>query len=251
MACEQSRLNVDKYYEKLTTKEQQIKQLLRQNKKEEARRQLTMFKVMKDQIIHLEQLCSTLEKELIKLEVNIQSGNLINALQTAQSMQKDQEKLRDNLENIVMDLKDKEAQENEIKNLLTELNAENPEEQEELDSMLSEFERQVVEDKMKSITNAPVKQIAQQNQNLNQQNQNVNQQYQNVNQQSQNVNQEYQKAQYSGQSHSQGQQYQLPSLVYSQQMSSNQHGVQNSKSGDREQIDEISQMLVEMSKNVN
>jgi len=143
-ATEESRQNVEKFYEKLTRKETQIKELLKMNKKDEARRQLALFKTMKDQIVNLENLCTTLEKELIKLEVNMQSANLVKALQTANELQKDQEKLRDNLENIVMDLKEKEVQENEIKNLLQELSNGNPEENEELDNMMGEFEKQLM-----------------------------------------------------------------------------------------------------------
>jgi len=156
-ATEESRQNVEKFYEKLTRKETQIKELLKMNKRDEARRQLALFKTMKDQIMNLENLCTTLEKELIKLEVNMQSANLVKALQTANELQKDQEKLRDNLENIVMDLKEKEAQENEIKNLLQELSQGNPEENEEIDNMLGEFEKQVMDEKMDSIMNIPVK----------------------------------------------------------------------------------------------
>lgn len=156
-ATQESRQNVEKFYEKLTRKEAQIKELLRLNKRDEARRQLALFKTMKDQIVNLENLGTTLEKELIKLEVNLQSANLVKALQTANELQKDQEKLRDNLENIVMDLKEKEAQENEIKNLLSELSQGNPEENEEIDNMLGEFEKQVMDEKMDSINNVPVK----------------------------------------------------------------------------------------------
>jgi len=156
-ATEESRQNVEKFYEKLTRKEAQIKELLKQNKRDEARRQLALFKTMKDQIVNLENLCTTLEKELIKLEVSMQSANLVKALQTANELQKDQEKLRDNLENIVMDLKEKEAQEAEIKNLLQELSTGNPEENEEIDNMLGEFEKQVMEEKMDNLNGVPVK----------------------------------------------------------------------------------------------
>jgi len=102
---------------------------------------MALFKVMKDQIVNLENLGTTLEKELIKLEVNLQSATLVKALQAANDLQKDQEKLRDNLENIVMDLKEKEAQENEIKNLLSELSSGTEEENQDIDNMLNDFEK--------------------------------------------------------------------------------------------------------------
>jgi len=158
-ATEESRQNVENFYSKLTRKEDQIKQLLKANKREEARRQLALFKTMKDQIVNLENLCTTLEKELIKLEVNMQSASLVKALQTANEMQKDQEKLRDDLENVVMDLKEREQQEHEIRNLVQELSGGTAEENEEIDAMLGEFEKQVMDEKMDSLNSMPVKSI--------------------------------------------------------------------------------------------
>jgi len=156
-AVEESRQNVENFYNKLTKKENQIKELLKMNKRDEARRQMALFKVMKDQIVNLENLGTTLEKELIKLEVNMQSATLVKALQAANDLQKDQEKLRDNLENIVMDLKEKEAQENEIKNLLQELSNGTEEENQDIDNMLNDFEKQVMDEKIQSIIDVPVK----------------------------------------------------------------------------------------------
>jgi len=157
-AVEESRNNVEKFYEKLTKKEVQIKSLLATGKRDEARRHLTLFKVMKDQIVNLENLCTTLEKELIRLEVNMQSATLVVALQQANELQKDQDKLRDNLENIVMDLKEKEAQENEIKNLLSELSTGTEEENEDIDRMMNEMEQDVHDQKAQQIMDIPVKQ---------------------------------------------------------------------------------------------
>jgi hypothetical protein len=156
-AVEASRQNVDNFYAKLEKKEGQIKELLKANKREEARRQITLFKVMKDQIVNLENLGTTLEKELIKLEVNIQSAELVKALKTANDLQKDQEKLRDDLENVVMDLKEKEAQENEIKNLLQELSTGTEEENQEVDNLMNQFERENMEEKMDSLNMVAVK----------------------------------------------------------------------------------------------
>jgi len=156
-AVESSRQNVDNFYTKLEKKEGQIKELLKANKREEARRQLTLFKVMKDQIVNLENLGTTLEKELIKLEVNIQSSELVKALKSANELQKDQEKLRDDLENVVMDLKEKEAQENEIKNLLQELSTGTEEENQEIDNLMNQFERENMDEKMDSLNMVPVK----------------------------------------------------------------------------------------------
>lgn len=156
-AVESSRNNVDNFYTKLQKKENQIKELMKANKREEARRQMTLFKVMKDQIVNLENLGTTLEKELIKLEVNLQSAELIRALQTANTLQKDQEKLRDDLENVVMDLKEKEAQESEIKNLLQELSQGTEEENQDIDNMMNQFEKDLMDEKMDSLNMVPVK----------------------------------------------------------------------------------------------
>jgi len=43
--------------------------MVKAGKREEARRHLGLFKTMKDQIVFLENLCTTAEKELIKIEI--------------------------------------------------------------------------------------------------------------------------------------------------------------------------------------
>ena len=156
-ATEESRKSVEDFYTKLTRKENQIKDLLKQNKRDEARRQLGLFKTMKDQIINLENLCTTLERELIKLEVNMQSEKLVEVFKTANDLLKGQDKFRDDLENLVMDLKERDAQDQELKNLMQELVQGNPEETEEIDQLMNQFEQEVVDEKMNSITNVPVK----------------------------------------------------------------------------------------------
>ena len=172
-AINEGRQQVDQFYTKLDKKEKEIKILINQGKKEDARKKLTLFKVMKDQIVMFENLVLTLEKEHMKNEMLFNSRGLVEGLKMANELAKGHDKLKEDLEDVLLEKQEREAKQQEINALMRELVAGTEEENQEINGMLDEFEHAIHEEKIREINSIPLRDASTGNKTINNQQKNV------------------------------------------------------------------------------
>ena len=103
---------------------------------------------------------------------------MIDVFKDAMTLQQEQEKNRDFLEDFLLDKKEMDEQNKEVGNLLNEIAAGDVEEQEEVDRMFKEFENEAFDDQLDALNDIPLQNVTGQrtfdqntNQNYNQQQQ--------------------------------------------------------------------------------
>jgi len=129
-------------------------------KKKTLEKKLALFRVLKDEIGMLENLVITLEKEQIKNEMLFNTRGLVEGLRMANELSKGHEKLREDMEEVLLEKQEREARQQEINGLLKELTAGTEEENDEINDMLNQFEQNIHEEKIRAINEIPVKGIA-------------------------------------------------------------------------------------------
>lgn len=154
---EEMREKIEIGYKKLDEKQNKIKELIRQKKKNEAKRQLQVFKTFQEELAKQENMCIILEKTKIQLEVASETSKMIDVFKDAMTLQKEAEKNREFLEDFLLDKKEMDDQNKEIGKLLSDIAAGDEEEQEEIDQMYKDLEQEVLDDKLDEINTVPVK----------------------------------------------------------------------------------------------
>lgn len=154
---EEMRNKIEVGYAKIDDKQAKVKELIRQKKKNEAKRQLQVLKTFQEELAKQENMCIILEKTKIQLEVAADTSKMVDVFKDAVSLQKEAEKNRDFLEDFLMEKKEMDDANKEIGQLLNDIAAGDTEEQEELDDMYKALEQEVLDEKIEGINQDPLK----------------------------------------------------------------------------------------------
>jgi len=154
---EEMREKIEVYYERVDQKQAKVKELIRQKKKNEAKRQLQVLKAIQEELAKQENLCIILEKTKIQLEVAADTTKMVDVFKDAVSLQKEAEKNREFFEDFLIDKREMDEQNKEIGNLLNEIAAGDEQEREEIDDLYKELEQEVLDEQIDNINNDPLK----------------------------------------------------------------------------------------------
>jgi hypothetical protein len=154
---EEMREKIEIGYKKIDDKQAKIKDLIRQKKKNEAKRQLQVLKTYQEELAKQENMCIILEKTKIQLEVAADTSKMVDVFKDAVSLQKEAEKNREFLEDFLMDKREMDEQNKEIGNLLNDIALGDEQEKEELDNMFAAMEQEVLDEQIDNINNDPLK----------------------------------------------------------------------------------------------
>jgi hypothetical protein len=154
---EEMREKIEIGYKKIDDKQAKIKDLIRQKKKNEAKRQLQVLKTYQEELAKQENMCIILEKTKIQLEVAADTSKMVDVFKDAVSLQKEAEKNREFLEDFLMDKREMDEQNKEIGNLLNDIAIGDEQEKEELDNMFAEMEKEVLDEQIDNLNNDPLK----------------------------------------------------------------------------------------------
>jgi hypothetical protein len=154
---EEMREKIEVYYAKCDQKQAKVKELIRQKKKNEAKRQLQVLKAIQEELAKQENMCIILEKTKIQLEVAADTSKMVDVFKDAVSLQKEAEKNREFLEDFLIDKREMDEQNKEIGNLLNDIAAGTEEEKEEIDDLYKELEQEVLDEQIDNINNDPLK----------------------------------------------------------------------------------------------
>jgi len=152
----ESKERIDLQYAKIEKQEAKIKELIAKGKRTEAKRQLMTFKMLQEELMKSENLVTTLEKAKVQLEASLETKSMIDALKTANEIQKQLDQNRDQIEDVLMDRKELEQDQKEISNLISELANGTEEEREEIDELYKQYEKEVFEEKAMNLNTKPV-----------------------------------------------------------------------------------------------
>lgn len=156
---EEMREKIEIGYKKVDEKQEKVKDLIRQKKKNEAKRQLQVLKTFQEELAKQENMCIILEKTKIQLEVAADTSKMVDVFKDAVSLQKEAEKNREFLEDFLIDKREMDEQNKEIGNLLSDIAAGDEQEKEELDDMYKELEQEVLDEKIDTINQDPLKNV--------------------------------------------------------------------------------------------
>jgi len=156
---EEIRQKIDINYKKIDQKQNLVKDLIRNKKKVEAKRHLLSLKQLQEEVAKQENMCIMLEKSKIQLEGTQDTTSVIDALKSANEMQKDVERNRDYLEDFLVDKREMDAQNAEIGNLLNDIAAGDQDEKDEIDRMYAEIEGETLEEDISRINREPLKNV--------------------------------------------------------------------------------------------
>jgi len=154
---EEMRDKIDVGYRRIDEKQEKVKDLIRQKKKTEAKRQLQILKTYQEELAKQENMCIILEKTKIQLEVAADTSKMVEVFKDAATLQKEAEKNREFLEDFLIDKKEMDEQNKEIGNLLSDIAAGDEQEKEDIDDMYKELEQEVLEEKIDNINQDPLK----------------------------------------------------------------------------------------------
>jgi len=154
---EEMRQKIEIGYQKIDDKQAKVKDLIRQKKKNEAKRQLQVLKTFQEELAKQENMCIILEKTKIQLEVAADTSKMVDVFKDAVSLQKEAEKNREFLEDFLIEKKEMDDQNKEIGQLLSDIAAGDEQEKEELDDLYKELEQEVLDEQMEKINQDPLK----------------------------------------------------------------------------------------------
>jgi len=154
---EEMRSKIDLGYQKIDEKQERVKELIRQKKKNEAKRQLQVLKTFQEELAKQENMCIILEKTKIQLEVAADTSKMVDVFKDAVSLQKEAEKNREFLEDFLIDKREMDEQNKEIGNLLNDIAAGDEQEKDELDEMYKQMEDEVLQGEIDKINQDPLK----------------------------------------------------------------------------------------------
>jgi len=154
---EEMRQKIEVGYAKIDDKQARVKDLIRQKKKNEAKRQLQVLKTFQEELAKQENMCIILEKTKIQLEVAADTSKMVDVFKDAVSLQKEAEKNREFLEDFLIEKKEMDDQNKEIGQLLSDIAAGDEQEKEELDDLYNELEQEVLDEQMEKINQDPLK----------------------------------------------------------------------------------------------
>ena len=154
---EEMREKIEIGYRKIDEKQDKVKDLIRQKKKNEAKRQLQVLKTYQEELAKQENMCIILEKTKIQLEVAADTSKMVEVFKDAASLQKEVDKNREFLEDFLIDKKEMDDQNKEIGQLLSDIAAGDEQEKEEIDDMYKELEQEVLDERIENINQDPLK----------------------------------------------------------------------------------------------
>jgi Snf7. len=153
---EEMREKIDIGYKKLDEKQNKIKDLIRQKRKAEAKRQLQVFKTFQEELAKQENMCIILEKTKIQLEVAAETSKMVEVFKDAMSLQKEVEKNVDFLQDFLLDKKEMDEQNKQVGDLLSEIAAGDEQEIEDVERMYKELEGEIMDEKLDDINADPL-----------------------------------------------------------------------------------------------
>jgi len=156
---EEIKERIDINYQKIDKKQALVKDLIRNKKKVEAKRQLLSLKQLQEEVAKQENMCIMLEKAKIQLEGTQDTKSVVDALKSASEMQKDVERNRDYLEDFLTDKREMDAQNAEIGNLLNDIAAGDQDERDEIDRLYDEMEGQALDEVISKVNREPLKNV--------------------------------------------------------------------------------------------
>lgn len=154
---EEIREKIDDGYKKIDDKQAKIKDLIRQKKKNEAKRHLQVMKTYQEELAKQENMCIILEKTKIQLEVAHDMDAMVNVFKDVAVLQKEAEKNLDFLQDFAIDQQEIQQQNKEISELLGSIAQGDDEEKEAVDEMYKELEQQVLDEQIDGINDDPLK----------------------------------------------------------------------------------------------
>ena len=158
---EEMKQKIDLGYAKVDQKQGIVKDLIRQKRKNEAKRQLQVLKTFQEELAKQENMCIILEKTKIQLEVANDTTKMVDVFKEASVMQKEMERNREFLEDYMLDKREMDEQNREISTLLSDIAAGDEQEREEIDDLYKQFEQEVIDEQIGTINQGPLKNVTQ------------------------------------------------------------------------------------------
>ncbi len=140
---EEMKEKIEADYQKVGQIQAQVKKLISEKKKNEAKRQIQILKAIQQELVKQENMCLMLEKTKIQLEGIDGTNKITDALKDAVGFQKEAEKNREFLEDFLMEKREMDENNKAISKLLNDLAAGDEEEREEIDEMYKGIEFEV------------------------------------------------------------------------------------------------------------
>lgn len=156
---EDMKVRIEEVYKKIDQKQTAVKDLIRNKRKTEAKRQLQTLKALQDEVAKQENMCIILEKTKIQLETANDTSKVVQVFKDAAELQKDVERNRDYLDDFLMEKKEREETNAEIGRILGEIAAGDQEEKDEIDRMYAEMESETLDEDIQKVNKEPLRNL--------------------------------------------------------------------------------------------